>query len=398
MMQSLQIKGPRIHTEDVALLATSIFIEKQKISIISEGKEKKLSAAKVLELPSNWHVLPGFIDIHIHGAAGSDILDTDTSNLTNISTALVKEGVTSFLPTTMTVETAIIDKALAIIFAYKQKQNTQKIVGAEIVGINLEGPFISAKKAGAQQITRCLIPDINLFKHWQNLAPGLIKIVSIAPELENAIPFMQYLYSQNICAAFAHSDADYEIGLKAIAVHLNHVTHIFNAMRGINHREPNAITALLLDDAVTIELIADGIHIHPAVLKLVLKIKGAERVILISDAMRAKGLGDGEFELGGQKVFVKNGAAKLPNGTLAGSILTMDQALRNIIKYTNCTLGEAIKMVSENPAKKLKIFDRKGSIAIGKDADLTVLNENLEVMLTICRGEIVFDKTISSRI
>jgi N-acetylglucosamine-6-phosphate deacetylase len=258
-----------------------------------------------------------------------------------------------------------------------------KTVGAEILGINLEGPFLSSAKPGCQKIDYFIAPDINLFKHWQKLTNNLIKIVTVAPELPNSLPFIEFLRRKGIIAACGHSNATYEEAIAAIKAGCTECTHLFNAMQNVHHRDPSIVTACLLSDQVMAEIIADGVHMHPAMLQLAFKLKGADRIVLISDAIRAKYLSDGMYEFGGQQVMVKNNAAKLSDGTLAGSLLKMDTALRNMIKFTGCSLLDAIKMTSVNPAKQLNIFDHKGSIAVGKDADLVVLDESFKVRHTI---------------
>ena len=213
-----------------------------------------------------------------------------------------------------------------------------------------------------------------------------IKILAIAPEeyIKIEKTCLENLYkNQELIKSLAHSNANYAQTIDAIEKGCSHATHLFNAMREIHHREPGIALAALLDERVTVEIIADGMHLHPAIVQLIFKVKGADKVILITYAMRAQGMPQGKYELGGQEVIVENNTARLKNGMLAGSVLTMDQALRNMLKYTGCTLQDAILMTATNPAKKINVFDRKGSIAEGKDADLVVLDENYRVRYTL---------------
>jgi N-acetylglucosamine-6-phosphate deacetylase len=236
-------------------------------------------------------------------------------------------------------------------------------------------------------------PDIHLIRQWQKIAKDKIKLVTVAPELPGAIPFIQALRAMGIVVSAGHTDATYEQTCAAIAAGCSHATHLFNAMRGLHQREPGAVGALLLSDCVTAELIVDGEHLHPAIVDLCLRVKGANRLMLVSDAMRAKCLGDGEYELGGQSVSVRDQKATLADGTLAGSVLQLPAAIKNIIAYTGCSLAEAVSMASYQPACLLNIDRRKGSVEIGKDADVVVLNEKLEVALTLRGGNPVYPYT-----
>ncbi len=346
------------------------------------------SDVKVLEFPPNWHLLPGMIDIHVHGAAGADTMDATDAALNAIRSVLVKEGVTSFLATTTTAISYDIENALRLVASYvANKQDTH---GAEILGINLEGPFLSHVKPGAHEAKQFIAPDIDLFKHWQKLANNLIKIVTVAPEIDGGLELIEYLFKQNMVASVGHSNASYEQANIAIQKGCTHATHLFNGMRGIHHRDPGLVTALLLNDEVTTEIIADCVHTHPAILKLIWKLKGPDKIVLMTDAIRAKYLNDGNYKLGTKSVIVKNNQARLADGTLAGSVLGMDSAVRNMLKFSDCTLLDVVKMTSENPAKQLGVFSRKGSIDIGKDADLVIMDENMHVRITICKGNIVF--------
>jgi N-acetylglucosamine-6-phosphate deacetylase len=364
----------------------AVVIESGKITaIIADDMIKHHLPAAHHEFSSDHYLVPGFIDLHVHGAGGDDVMDGTIQALTGISDRLASEGVTGFLATTMTEQTERIEAALSVIpAAVKQAK------GAAMLGVHLEGPFIAREKMGAQQGEHVRTPDIELFKRWQALAGNQIRLVTLAPELENALPFIQALCAMDVIPAIGHTDATYHQTMAAIAAGSTYATHLFNAMRGMHQREPGVVGAVLLAPTVFAELIADGKHAHPAMCELALQVKGKDRLLLVTDAMRAKCMGDGCYELGGQTVTVKAGKATLADGTLAGSVLRMSDAIKNIIKFTHCSLADAITMASMNPARQLKIADHKGSIDIGKDADLVVLSQALSVQLTMRAGKVVF--------
>lgn len=326
-------------------------------------------------------LMPGLIDIHVHGAAGSDAMDANASALSRIARKLPEEGVTSFLATTMTQTEERIKRAVEAAGKYVSADGE-----AELLGIHLEGPFLSPEKAGAQNPQHFLAPDHTLFNDWQQVGGGKIRIVTLAPELEGAEVFIRALGESGVIASIGHSAATYE---QAVASGARHMTHLFNQMAPFHHRAPGVVGAALLDPRFRVELIADLVHSHPAAVELAYRQIGAERLILITDAMRAKGLAPGDYELGGQAVSVGPSGARLQSGRLAGSTLAMDQALRNMKQVAGCSLPELVRMGSLNAAEALGL-ERKGRIAPGMDADFVLLSEALEVELTVCRGEIAF--------
>ncbi|MGM0898175.1 MAG: N-acetylglucosamine-6-phosphate deacetylase [Bacillota bacterium] len=326
-------------------------------------------------------LMPGFIDIHVHGANGFDVMDADELALSGLAQALPKEGVTAFVATTMTQSTDQIARAVEIAGKYTSAGGE-----AELLGIHLEGPFLSPKQAGAQNAVHFRNPDLALFEHWQALSGGNIRIVTVAPELEGAEGFIQALVDTGVIASIGHSAATYE---QTVASKAQHVTHLFNQMSAFHHREPGIVGAAMLDSRFRVELITDLIHSHPAAVELAYRQIGTGRLILITDAMRAKGLGYGKYDLGGQAVVVDETGARIQNGRLAGSVLTMDRAIRNVQELTGCSLPELVRMSSGNAAKSLGL-SKKGGIAAGMDADVVLLNEELDVEMTLCRGEIAF--------
>lgn len=369
-----------------------IYIENGKIGEIGPINKvpSRFQEIEKMEIGKGQTIVPGFIDEHIHGAGGSDTMDATTESLNTIAMALPAEGTTSFLATTITQKHENIERALKNAADYRNQHNQPG--KAEVIGVHLEGPFINKKRNGAQPEEYIVNPDIELFKRWQELADGGIKLVTCAPELENGMDFVHYLNETGVIASIGHSDALYEDVEKAVQAGAKQVTHLFNGMRGLHHREPGVAGSALLFKELMVELIADGIHVRPEVIKLVLSAKGADGMLLITDAMRAKCLKDGIYDLGGQDVSVANGRALLADGTLAGSILKMNDSVKNMIDFTQISLLEAVQMASVNPAKQLHVFDRKGSITKGKDADFTVLTNEYQVDLTICRGEMAYKR------
>ncbi|HTM63605.1 MAG TPA: N-acetylglucosamine-6-phosphate deacetylase [Gammaproteobacteria bacterium] len=365
----------------------AIIVEQDKIkAIISAEMIKHHMPAQVYQMDAEDYLVPGFIDMHIHGAGGFDVMDGSAEALEQISLSLAKEGVTGFLATTMTASDEAITKALEVI-----PEAVKSVSGAAIIGVHLEGPFISPEKIGAQNSKFVMPPDFELFKKWQKVSGDHIRIVTLAPELENAIPLIRSLRASDVIAAIGHTNATYDQTMEAINAGGNYATHLFNAMRPMLQREPGTVGALLMAHGVTVELIADGVHLHPVIYEIAYKLKNKERLLLVTDAMRAKCMDEGCYDLGGQDVHVKNNKAVLDDGTLAGSVLSMPHAIKNMMKFTGCTLEDAILMASYNPASILKLGSKKGSIDVGKDADLVVMDKNLEVKMTMRGGEVVFD-------
>lgn len=381
--------GMQVYSAKKWLTNQAVIVENNRIkAIIPQEMTAHHLPAKQFHFPSDHYLIPGLIDLHVHGARDRDVMDGSVESLKIMSRALAEEGVTGFLATTMTMETTVIEQALASV-ASAIKEDDQR--GAKILGIHLEGPFIAKDKMGAQQGLYTQLPSSVLLSHWQSIADQQIRIVTLAPELPGAIPFIQYLRDRNIIAAIGHTNATYDETREAIRVGASYATHLFNAMSGLHQREVGAAGALLLLN-VNAEIIADGYHLHPAMCELALRMKGKEHMVLVSDAMRAKCMGDGTFDLGGQVVTVANGKATLSDGTLAGSTLTLTQAIRNMVTFTRCALLDAIQMASHYPAAILGLGAQKGSVEVGFDADLAVLDASFSAVLTMREGSVVFAK------
>lgn len=357
--------------------------------IIKVGKELFDKAEQYIEgKGKDWLLFPGYIDMHIHGSAGNDAMDASQQALHDMAASLVKEGVTGFLATTMTQAPEAIENALKTIAQFENGNNE-----AKLLGVHVEGPYVSKKRAGAQPIDYMILPSIEQFAHWQALSNNRIKQITIAPELEGGFQFIEELYKQGVIVSIGHSDATLEEVEQAVAFGVRQATHLYNQMRPFHHRDPGVVGGVLVEDAVKVEIIADFVHCHPMSVKLAYRVKGAEGIVLITDAMRAKGLQYGDYDLGGQTVHVTESGAHLPNGALAGSVLTMEQAVKNMKAVTNCSLSELVAMSSANAAKQLQLRS-KGRIAEGFDADVILLDQHLNVEKTICQGNIVFEKTI----
>ncbi|WP_071393328.1 N-acetylglucosamine-6-phosphate deacetylase [Bacillus tuaregi] len=384
----------KIYTGEAFFPEGFLLIENDQIAAVGRMEELPDIKAedKVIELHDKATVMPGFIDVHIHGAGGADAMDATPEALATISSALPKEGTTSFLATTMSTNRDQITAAVQNVAAYMDNQNT---AGAEVLGIHLEGPFLNPKRAGAQDPGNIIEPSIELFQKWIEAGKHQIKLVTLAPEQEGGCECVQHMASLQVMPSIGHSDAVYAEVEKAVQHGVKHATHLFNGMRGLHHREAGTAGAVLLMDEVKVEMIVDGIHIASEMVKLAYKLKGAEGIVLITDAMRAKGLGAGRYDLGGQEVIVdtEKGRATLEDGTLAGSILKYRDAVANMIDYTGCSLDEIVTMASVNPAKQINVFDRKGSLSAGKDADIVVVDDSLEILMTFCRGKMVYTRS-----
>ncbi|MEP9408648.1 N-acetylglucosamine-6-phosphate deacetylase [Peribacillus frigoritolerans] len=389
-MKTFIINNLMVHSEKETYKNGYIKVVDGKIAEVGPASQyKQDDDAKVITLSPDFQVIPGAIDIHIHGASNSDAMDATHDALSTMAKTLPKEGTTSFLATTMTQSTQAIESALLNAGKYIENQTQEH---AEIVGIHLEGPFISPARKGAQPEEYIIDPDVTLFKRWQEMAKNQIKLVTLAPEQPNGLDLAAHLRGTGVVASIGHSDATYDQIDEAIQAGTTHVTHLYNGMRGLHHREPGVLGAAYLRDELYVELIADGIHCRPEMIKLAYNQITSERMILITDSLRAKWLEKGTYDLGGQPVNVDETKATLSDGTLAGSILKMNDAIKNTMENTDCSMTDIIKMTAENPAKQLRIFDRKGSIQVGKDADLVILNDRLDVEMTFCRGNLAFKK------
>lgn len=379
-------KNAKVYVENQGIITTNVGIEDGKIAYIGNDQTK---ITQPLPYEQGQIVVAGFIDEHIHGAGGSDAMDGTISALSTIANSIASEGTTSFLATTMTQSPENITKAMQ---AVKEYMSNSPSDGAEICGIHLEGPFISLKHIGAQPEQYVATPDCKVFDEYYKQSGNAIKIVSLAPEVEGSTALISHLADLGVVASAGHTDAGYNDIANAIQCGLKNITHTFNAQKGLHHREVGTVGSAMLFDSLSAEAICDTIHLSIPAIKLLIKNKPHDKFILITDSMRAKNLGEGESELGGQKVFVKNGEARLANGALAGSILRMNDAIKNLVTKCDVPLLDAIDYATINPAKNLGIDNIKGSIKQGKNADFAVLDSDFNVTLTVRAGNIIYSK------
>lgn len=341
------------------------------------------SDAEIIDAQGRY-VCPGLIDIHIHGNMGKDTMDGTKEAVTTIAESIKRHGVTSFLPTTMTMGEEQIYKSLDVI----ENLMNQDINGAQILGAHLEGPFINEDYKGAQNGKYIIEPSYDFIEKYKDV----IKVITYAPENDKNLEFTKNIKANTqIVLSIGHSKARFEEAIEAINVGAQNITHTFNGMTGLNHRDPGVVGAALTSN-VYCEIIADEIHITKNLFQFILDNKGEDKIVLITDSIEAGGLDDGEYSLGGQKVVVKENQARLESGSLAGSVMPMNKMVYNFMKNTNLDINKAIKLASLNPAKSLKIDDKKGSIEIGKDADIAIFDQNVNCYMTICSGNITYKK------
>lgn len=381
-MKKLTLTGKIILKEKI-IENGILTIEGSKITFL--GERKNVNIDHVDYDFKEDYISPGFIDIHIHGSIGKDFLDCEYEDLENISLFLAQNGVTGYLPTIVTAPLESMKIATEKIEKYIQNQK----VGAKVLGVHLEGPFLNPKYKGAQREDCIIKPNLDNLKYL--LSPNL-KIMTLAPEVEGAYEIIKYLRENNIIVSAGHTDATLEDVKKATELGLSHITHLFNGMRPLHHREPGIIGAALTEDELSVEVIADGFHLADSILKLVYKTKPKDKIILVTDAMMAAGLSDGEYSLAGQKVIVKDGKATLESGSLAGSTLSMIKAVMNFKEKVGVKLEEAVYIASYSPAKLLGLENKKGSLEVGKDADITIFDKDLNIKMTIVEGKIVYKK------
>ena len=356
--------------------------------LVEEGKITKINPQsyeghQVIDAEGQY-LSPGFIDVHIHGAGGRDTMEGSYEALNTIARTIVQHGTTSFLPTTMTVHKDDIRQAVKAINEAMEKGTD----GATILGVHLEGPFINGAMIGAQNPNFLTPPSVEAFKYMVGEYEDSVVCVTLAPEVPGAKDLIKYLKEKGIRASMGHTKASYEEAMEGIKCGICHATHLYNAMTPLHHRESGGVGAIF-DSEITTETISDGIHISYPSLRIAYKQKGVDKVLLVSDAMMACGMPDGMYTLGGQDVVVTNGAARLLTGSLAGSVLTLDAAVRNVKNNTSYPLQDIVKMASYNTARHCNVEDRKGKIEEGYDADLLIFDEEITIKKVIVEGKII---------
>jgi N-acetylglucosamine-6-phosphate deacetylase len=362
--------------------------------IIRNGRVDAVGLISDLRLPENaehvdglrFTVVPGFIDPHIHGSAGLDVMDATFHSMNTISRSLASHGTTSFLPTTVSASPEILGKTLDRLRTILQ----QSFEGAIPIGIHLEGPFISEQKRGTHRANNVRFPDQTLLSDWIVRAQGTLKLLTMAPELDGATVVARFARASGVTVAMGHSNASFDEATAAADNGTHYAVHTFNAMRAFSHRNSGIAGAVLSDDRIFAEIIADGVHVSPEVVRIFARSKGRERILLVTDAISATGMPDGRYTLGTDEVQVHAGICRDDEGRLAGSTLTQDAALRNFIAYSGMRMEDAVFGLTLNPARALKLEGR-GCIEPGAHADLVMLNNELRVMKTFAEGRLVFE-------
>lgn len=375
------IKNGKIILPD-GILENVILAFDSKILGFCEEKDIP-NTANVIDAEGGY-VAPGLIDIHIHGYLGEDTSDGNADGIFTMANGVMKNGVTSFCPTTMTVSMDEINKALDVVRSLKDESKNWN--GAEILGVNLEGPFINPKKKGAQAETHIKAPDGDfVIKN-----ADVIRLATMAPEMEGGYDAIKKIRENcDVTVSVGHTDATFEETLEGIDAGATHITHLFNAQTPLHHRNPGVVGAALLED-VTTELIADTFHVHKGLFELLARVKG-DNLVLITDCTRAGGMPDGEYSLGGQPIFVKGVKCLLEDGTIAGSVLKLNNAVKNYRDNTNLPLWKVVAAASLNPAKAIGVDDCKGSLEAGKDADIIITDGDFNIVKTIIGGEVKYE-------
>jgi N-acetylglucosamine-6-phosphate deacetylase len=364
--------------------------------VTADGRISEIASRSEKDVPPNSRVVdfgdailtPGFFDIHMHGGAGVDVMRASASEMPVLEKFLVRHGVTGYFPTTVAAPLHATYKALGrLADAIEAAQNNASgdAPGARPLGIHLEGPFLSHKRRGVHPPEFLVEPTLKIFDELWQAARGQVRMMTIAPEIPGAIEVISEAARRGVCVSIGHSDADMPTARHGIAAGARHATHTFNAMRPLDHREPGILGEVLSDDGITADLIADGIHVSPAVVKVFLQAKGNERAVLITDAISATGMPDGKYQLGPIEVDVKDGKCTA-NGSLAGSVLTMDRAVRNVTQFSNWSLRDAVRAATFNPAAAVGMTASCGALKTGAPADFAVLSPKGEVLKTIVGG------------
>ncbi|MDF2484667.1 MAG: hypothetical protein K0R46_835 [Herbinix sp.] len=371
------IKNAMVYNEAGSFVTKDIAIEGEYL--VAEANPSAASGQQEVIDAEGLYLIPGLTDLHFHGCVGYDFCDGTQEAIKAMAEYQARNGVTTIAPATMT----LADEQLTLIF--KNASEYQSESGAILVGIKMEGPYLSLAKKGAQNPAYLMHPDAEHFRKMQALSGGLIKILAIAPEEDGALECIEELKDE-VVISLAHTTADYETSLKAFQKGASHLTHLYNAMPAFSHRSPGVIGAALDSEQVHVEVICDGVHIDPSVIRATFKMFGEDRIILISDSMMATGLKDGNYSLGGQEVTVVANKATLADGTIAGSATNLMQCMRIAVSF-GIPLTTAIKCAAVNPAKEIGIYDNYGSITPGKYANLVLLDQNLELVQVFIKGK-----------
>jgi N-acetylglucosamine-6-phosphate deacetylase len=365
------------------------------IVLVEDGEIVKLGTRSSVEVPPNAAIhdfgdgiiAPGFVDLHIHGSAGYDVMQADESGRRGFEQFLARHGVTSYYPTTVAAPGAVLEGALGRIANAIEGADRGDGGRAQPLGLHLEGPFLSHTRCGVHPPEYLLAPSMKMFDRFWQAARGNIQLMTIAPELEGALEVIAEAKRRGVCVSLGHSDADLETTRRAVAAGARHATHTFNAMRPLRHRDPGIVGEILTNPSLTADVIADGVHLDPTIVQLFLNAKGVDGAVLITDATSATGMPDGKYPLGALEIEVKNGMVQR-DGKLAGSVLTMDRAVRNAMKFAGWGLQSAVRTATANPARIAGLHS-KGILEPGADADFVVLSAEGEVQATVSQGKLV---------
>ncbi len=384
-MPPLAILAGRVFTPLESISDAVVLTDRGKILEIGTRNQFKLPEGTQTIAANDKTLVPGFVDAHVHGAGGSDVMEADPAALQRVAATLARFGTTSFVPTTVTASpdqtTAAIERIVS--FARQDSSWQPDLPMAEPLGIHLEGPFISPERRGVHPREWIASPSLELLARFT--ANGAVKILTLAPELPGALDVAAAARKQNIVVSMGHTDATYDQAIEAIRQGASHAAHVFNAMRPFSHRDSGVVGAVLTSPEVTAELIADGVHVDSAAMRILIAAKGVDRTILVSDGTAATGMPDGSYRLGTFEVTVSGGVCRNAEGRLAGSTLTLDRAIRTVVSL-GILLKDAVQMATLNPARLLGVSHRKGVIAPGADADLVLLDEKLAVCGVMARG------------
>ncbi len=386
-MQPLVIYADRALTPLEEIRQAAVVVEEGRV--VAVGPREAIVApasARVIDA-KGYTLVPGFVDVHIHGAGGHDVMEASATALRAVCQTIARYGTTSFLPTTVTASTAETCAALeGLAREIKERKNANsKEASAEPLGFHLEGPFISCARRGVHLPAHLAAPSVSTFEKLLGAAGGAVRLLTLAPELPGALELVAAARKRGVQVGMGHTDATFEQTRAAIVAGARHAVHVFNAMRPFSHRETGVIGAVLTSDEVTAELIADGVHVDDPAIRVLLACKGIEKTVLVSDGTAATGMPDGTYKLGPFEVTVAQGVCRNTEGKLAGSTLTLDRALRHMVAL-GVSVRDAVRMVTFNPAQFLGIQKQKGAIAPGADADLVLLDENLNVTQVFTRG------------
>jgi len=400
--------GERVVAIEDGRIITPFHVIEDGVVLVEDGKISDVRSKEKVKIPRNADIIdasgkivvPGFIDIHTNGGGGRSLIEGTYEAIDEASKFFAKHGTTGFLSTLFGSKEEVLKATVAAKIAMEKGT-----VGAKVLGIQLEGPSFNPKKLGVFLPEWFRPPDIDEFEQIMLESGNAVKIITIAPELEGAIDFIKYITKRGVVASVGHSYATYAQVLEGIEAGISHACHTYNAMRGFHHREPGVVGAVLSCDELTAELVADGLHAHPVAMRILVRNKGVDKVILVTDSVEVAGLPEGEYEWRGRKVIVKGGKCVLPRPpvtsglagtpqeeqvTFAGSILTMNIAVKTMVELAGASLKEAIRMATINPAERIGLGGKKGSLEVGKDADVSILDEKFNVCMTLVSGRTVY--------